>query len=114
MEGFLIVAPTSSCGLLKLVLQSINPSRISGDYSIFVSLFLFLKSKQKSEPQVLTHGDELILGSTTLHLHIHPGLQTCDSCEPGQIQAQVLNQAPAGGTSFDQDDEGAGHVSNQY
>lgn len=63
------------------------------------------ESKQKSEPQVLTHGDELILGSTTLHLHIHSGLQTCDSCEPGQIQAQVLNQAPAGGTSFDQDDE---------
>lgn len=63
------------------------------------------ESKQKSEPQVLTHGDELILGSTTLHLHIHPGSQTCDSCEPGQIQAQVLNQAPAGGTSFDQDDE---------
>lgn len=77
--------------------------------STHFSVFSF-KSKQKSEPQVVTHGDELTLGSTTLHLHIHPGSQTCDSCEPGQVQAQVLNQAPAGGTSFDQDDEGTWHA----
>lgn len=45
------------------------------------------ESKQKSQLQVITHGDELTLGTTTFHLHIHPGTQTCDSCEPGQVQA---------------------------
>ena len=50
---------------------------------------------------MITHGDELTLGSTTLHLHIHPGSQTCDSCEPGQVQAHAQQ-----GPSFDQDDEG--------
>lgn len=63
------------------------------------------QSKQKSEPQVITHGDELTLGSTTLHLHIHPGSQTCDSCEPGQVQAQVMNQAQTEGTPFDTTDD---------
>lgn len=58
------------------------------------------QSKQKSEQQVITHGDELTLGTTTLCLHIHPGTQTCDSCEPGQVQAQ----APQG--TFPLDDEG--------
>lgn len=61
----------------------------------------FLQSKQESKPQVITHGDELTLGSTTLLLHIHPGSQTCDSCEPGQVQAQAQQ-----GTLFAQDDEG--------
>lgn len=58
------------------------------------------ESKQESKPQVITHGDELTLGSTTLRLHIHPGSQTCDSCEPGQVQAQAQQ-----GTLFVQDDE---------
>lgn len=58
------------------------------------------ESKQKSEQYVITHGDELTLGTTTLCLHIHPGTQTCDSCEPGQVQAQ----APQG-PSFSLDDE---------
>ena len=61
----------------------------------------FLQSKQESKPQVITHGDELTLGSTSLRLHIHPGSQTCDSCEPGQVQAQAQQ-----GTLFVQDDEG--------
>ena len=61
----------------------------------------FLQSKQESKPQVITHGDELTLGSTSLRLHIHPGSQTCDSCEPGQVQAQTQQ-----GTLFAQDDEG--------
>ncbi|KAL9986844.1 hypothetical protein ACROYT_G001050 [Oculina patagonica] len=59
------------------------------------------ESKQKSEQHVITHGDELALGSTTLHLHIHPGTQTCDSCEPGQVQSQAHQ-----GTSCALDDEG--------
>lgn len=67
---------------------------------IFFVLSKF-QSKQKSEQRVITHGDELTLGTTTLHLHIHPGTQTCDSCEPGQVQAQAHQ-----GTSCALDDEG--------
>lgn len=64
------------------------------------------ESKQKSEPQVITHGDELTLGNTTFHLHIHPGSQTCDSCEPGQVQAQAQGQTQVQqGMSVDLDDE---------
>ena len=59
------------------------------------------QSKQKSQLQVITHGDELTLGTTTFHLHIHPGTQTCDSCEPGQVQA-LAHQ----GTSTAVDDDG--------
>ena len=39
---------------------------------------------------MLTHGDNLTVGGTTLLLHIHPGNDTCDECEPGQVQAQKL------------------------
>lgn len=53
------------------------------------------ESKRKSELHVITHGDELTLGTTTLHLHIHPGTQTCDSCEPGQVQAQAHPGTPS-------------------
>lgn len=62
------------------------------------------ESKQRSKPQVITHGDELTLGTTTLHLHIHPGSQTCDSCEPGQVQAQA-QQGSLHVHVFAQDDE---------
>ena len=66
-------------------------------------MFSDLQSKQRSKPQVITHGDELTLGTTTLHLHIHPGSQTCDSCEPGQVQAQAQQGSLH---VFAQDDEG--------
>ena len=69
--------------------------------TVHIHVFFDLQSKQKSEQYVITHGDELTLGTTTLHLHIHPGTQTCDSCEPGQVQAQAHQ-----GTSFPEDDEG--------
>lgn len=37
---------------------------------------------------MLTHGDRLTVGGTTLLLHIHPGNDTCYDCEPGLVQAQ--------------------------
>ena len=55
-------------------------------------LLLPLQSKDKSTVHVLTHGDNLLVGATELLLHIHPALDTCDGCEPGQIQA--LQQSP--------------------
>ena len=47
---------------------------------------------------MVTHGDSLMVGETELRLHIHPGTDTCNDCEPGQVQAQQL--------IHDGDDEG--------
>ncbi|XP_028395800.1 angiogenic factor with G patch and FHA domains 1-like isoform X2 [Dendronephthya gigantea] len=47
------------------------------------------ESKQESEGHKLSHGEQLKIGSTTFLLHIHPGSETCDECEPGQVQAQL-------------------------
>ena len=46
-----------------------------------------------SAARPLLHGDELALGSSKLVCHIHPGTETCDGCEPGQVQAQMQAQA---------------------
>ena len=35
------------------------------------------------------HGDVVVVGSTTLDLHIHLGSDTCDNCEPGLVQAAI-------------------------
>ncbi|OWF53997.1 angiogenic factor with G patch and FHA domains 1-like isoform X2 [Mizuhopecten yessoensis] len=48
--------------------------------------------KVKSKPMVLSHGDTLQFGCTRLLLHIHDGTDTCDECEPGQVQAQLQAQ----------------------
>ncbi|XP_076259686.1 angiogenic factor with G patch and FHA domains 1 isoform X1 [Rhynchophorus ferrugineus] len=42
-------------------------------------------SKQESDPQEITHGSKLQLGSTTILCHIHEGSQTCGNCEPGLL-----------------------------
>ncbi|XP_066469757.1 angiogenic factor with G patch and FHA domains 1 isoform X2 [Tiliqua scincoides] len=48
-----------------------------------------LQPKTKSEPYVLEHGDEVKIGETVLSFHIHPGSETCDGCEPGQVRAHL-------------------------
>ena len=48
-----------------------------------------LQSKVVSGPRKLVHGEQLKLGGTTFLLHIHPGNETCDECEPGQVQAHL-------------------------
>ena len=47
------------------------------------------ESKQDSDGRKLSHGEQLKIGSTIFLLHIHPGIETCDECEPGQVQAQL-------------------------
>ncbi|EDV26557.1 uncharacterized protein TRIADDRAFT_16335, partial [Trichoplax adhaerens] len=37
----------------------------------------------------LQHGDYIKIGSTSFLLHIHPGYDTCDDCEPGQILSRI-------------------------
>ncbi|KAJ6669820.1 hypothetical protein lerEdw1_000369 [Lerista edwardsae] len=48
-----------------------------------------LQPKTKSKPCILEHGDEVKIGETVLSFHIHPGSETCDGCEPGQVRAHL-------------------------
>ncbi|KAI8793156.1 angiogenic factor with G patch and FHA domains 1 [Biomphalaria glabrata] len=52
------------------------------------------KSKCTSENHKLAHGDVVEIGSTKLLLHIHKGHETCEECEPGQVQAKIKAQNP--------------------
>ncbi|XP_009978305.1 PREDICTED: angiogenic factor with G patch and FHA domains 1, partial [Tauraco erythrolophus] len=45
--------------------------------------------KIKCDPYILEHGDEVKIGETVLSFHIHPGSDTCDGCEPGQVRAHL-------------------------
>ncbi|XP_010137909.1 PREDICTED: angiogenic factor with G patch and FHA domains 1, partial [Buceros rhinoceros silvestris] len=48
-----------------------------------------LQPKMKCDPYILEHGDEVKIGETVLSFHIHPGSDTCDGCEPGQVRAHL-------------------------
>ncbi|NWW95533.1 AGGF1 factor, partial [Rhynochetos jubatus] len=48
-----------------------------------------LQPKIKGDPYILEHGDEVKIGETVLSFHIHPGSDTCDGCEPGQVRAHL-------------------------
>ncbi|KAM8984938.1 angiogenic factor with G patch and FHA domains 1 isoform 1-T1 [Ara ararauna] len=48
-----------------------------------------LQPKTKCNPYILEHGDEVKIGETVLSFHIHPGSDTCDGCEPGQVRAHL-------------------------
>lgn len=46
----------------------------------------------------VSHGDVVRLGEDTrLLFHIHDGSDTCDDCEPGQVQAALSKQEPEKG-----------------
>ncbi|KAM6229742.1 angiogenic factor with G patch and FHA domains 1 isoform 1-T1 [Porphyrio hochstetteri] len=48
-----------------------------------------LQPKIRCDPYILEHGDEVKIGETVLSFHIHPGSDTCDGCEPGQVRAHL-------------------------
>ncbi|XP_032530714.1 angiogenic factor with G patch and FHA domains 1 isoform X2 [Chiroxiphia lanceolata] len=48
-----------------------------------------LQPKTVCDPYILEHGDEVKIGETVLSFHIHPGSDTCDGCEPGQVRAHL-------------------------
>ncbi|XP_046329638.1 angiogenic factor with G patch and FHA domains 1-like isoform X2 [Haliotis rufescens] len=52
-------------------------------------------SQVKAEGTVVSHGDILQVGNTTLSLHIHPGSDTCDECEPGQVLGRLQAEEKA-------------------
>ncbi|BFY97792.1 hypothetical protein BsWGS_00831 [Bradybaena similaris] len=47
------------------------------------------QKKPESNCCKLHHDDLLQIGSTTFLLHIHKRNETCDNCEPGQVQARI-------------------------
>ncbi|XP_056397702.1 angiogenic factor with G patch and FHA domains 1 [Hyla sarda] len=52
-----------------------------------------LQPKIICEPVMIHHGDEVKFAETVLSFHVHPGSETCDGCEPGQVRAHLrLNQ----------------------
>ncbi|GFS17530.1 angiogenic factor with G patch and FHA domains 1 [Elysia marginata] len=69
-KGYFIVDKGSQNGTL------LNKKRLS-------------ESKEQSAAHLLSHGDILEVGNTCLLLHIHPGHDTCEDCEPGQVQAKL-------------------------
>ncbi|XP_002732757.1 angiogenic factor with G patch and FHA domains 1-like [Saccoglossus kowalevskii] len=52
------------------------------------------EARQESDYNMLSHDDILKVAMTTLLVHIHPGDDTCDKCEPGVVQAQIAKQQP--------------------
>ncbi|XP_071964419.1 uncharacterized protein [Antedon mediterranea] len=63
------------------------------------------ESRSESEAQILSHKDYLTIGGTMLRLHIHPGAETCDDCEPGQVQALLAQTQPKGPLILSNDKE---------
>ncbi|XP_076465196.1 uncharacterized protein LOC143296985 isoform X2 [Babylonia areolata] len=58
----------------------------------FINDLRISESKEKSPAIPLSHGDILRVAGTHLLLHIHPGTDTCDDCEPGQVLAALKAQ----------------------
>ena len=58
----------------------------------------FINSARISQPKMMSkaiqlfHGDNIQLGGTVLVLHMHPGNETCDECEPGNVQALIQKE----------------------
>lgn len=56
-----------------------------------VLLFSSTQQRVVSEPRPLSHRDYITIGGTTIRLHIHAGDETCEECEPGQVQALIAS-----------------------
>ncbi|XP_077989398.1 angiogenic factor with G patch and FHA domains 1-like [Glandiceps talaboti] len=53
---------------------------------------LTVEAREESECSPLSHGDTVRIGTTVLRVHIHPGDETCNDCEPGIVQAALAKQ----------------------
>ncbi|KAL8602200.1 hypothetical protein ACOMHN_022713 [Nucella lapillus] len=58
----------------------------------FINDLRILESKEKSAAVPLSHEDVLRVAGTHMLLHIHPGTNTCNDCEPGQVLASLRAQ----------------------
>lgn len=60
----------------------------------YLNDFRLSEAKQISQSYQLNHGDNLRIGKCKLLLHIHEGTETCNECEPGQVQAELSIKNP--------------------
>ncbi|KAL8602201.1 hypothetical protein ACOMHN_022714 [Nucella lapillus] len=58
----------------------------------FINDLRISESKEKSAAVPLSHEDVLRVAGTHMLLHIHPGTDTCNDCEPGQVLASLRAQ----------------------
>ncbi|KAK7478400.1 hypothetical protein BaRGS_00030325 [Batillaria attramentaria] len=58
----------------------------------FINDLRISETKVASSAVPVCHGDTLQVASTRMLLHIHPGTDTCDHCEPGQVLAAIRAQ----------------------
>ncbi|VFV23461.1 angiogenic factor with g patch and [Lynx pardinus] len=87
-----IRSPVLETGSL-FIITAVNPATIGREKDMEHTLRIpevgVSKPKTKCDPYVLEHGDEVKIGETVLSFHIHPGSDTCDGCEPGQVRAHL-------------------------
>ncbi|XP_065071946.1 angiogenic factor with G patch and FHA domains 1-like [Rhopilema esculentum] len=50
--------------------------------------------KKESDWVQINHKDFLKVGNTAFALHVHQKQETCDGCEPGQVQALLIESKP--------------------
>ncbi|XP_019785355.1 angiogenic factor with G patch and FHA domains 1 isoform X2 [Tursiops truncatus] len=87
-----IRSPVLQTGSL-FIITAVNPATIGREKDMEHTLRIpevgVSKPKTKCDPYILEHGDEVKIGETVLSFHIHPGSDTCDGCEPGQVRAHL-------------------------
>uniref|UniRef100_M3ZBI7 Angiogenic factor with G-patch and FHA domains 1 n=1 Tax=Nomascus leucogenys TaxID=61853 RepID=M3ZBI7_NOMLE len=87
-----IRSPVLQIGSL-FIITAVNPATIGREkdmeHTVRIPEVGVSKPKTKCDPYVLEHGDEVKIGETVLSFHIHPGSDTCDGCEPGQVRAHL-------------------------
>ncbi|XP_074787674.1 angiogenic factor with G patch and FHA domains 1 isoform X2 [Athene noctua] len=87
-----IRSPVLQTGSLYII-TAVKPATIGREKDVGHTLQIpevgVSKPKTKCDPYILEHGDEVKIGETVLSFHIHPGSDTCDGCEPGQVRAHL-------------------------
>ncbi|XP_072039053.1 uncharacterized protein [Amphiura filiformis] len=76
------------------VLKQYSITDLGSQNGTLINGKMLSKARSVSEPHPVSHKDYLTVGSTTLRVHIHPGTDTCDECEPGQVQALIAQLNP--------------------
>ncbi|XP_074991597.1 angiogenic factor with G patch and FHA domains 1-like isoform X2 [Calonectris borealis] len=83
------VLPTGSLYIITAVKPATIGREKDAGHTLQIPEVGVSKPKTKCDPYILEHGDEVKIGETVLSFHIHPGSDTCDGCEPGQVRAHL-------------------------
>ena len=55
--------------------------------------FSYFSNFSQGDSLALRHGDKICIADTEMSVHIHPGSDTCDDCEPGVAKALLAKAA---------------------